>query len=47
MVIKSLRHLKVEDQLFSKLKEMKALLIDDDASVRGSLSLYIEGEGYH
>lgn len=33
--------------LFSKLKEMKILLIDDDEWIRDSLSLYFEGEGCH
>lgn len=33
--------------LFSKLKEMRILLIDDDEWIRDSLRLYLEGEGYH
>ena len=31
--------------LFSKLKDMKILLIDDDEWIRDSLGLYFEGEG--
>lgn len=31
--------------LFSKLKEMKMLLIDDDELIRDSLMLFFEGEG--
>ena len=31
--------------LFSKLKEMKILLIDDDEWIRDSLSLFFENEG--
>jgi CheY-like chemotaxis protein len=31
--------------LFRTLKNMKLLLIDDDAWIRGSLSLFFEGEG--
>jgi len=31
--------------LFSKLKEMKILLIDDDEWIRDSLTLFFEGEG--
>jgi DNA-binding NtrC family response regulator len=33
--------------LFSKLKQMKILLIDDDEWIRDSLSLFFEGEGCH
>ena len=33
--------------LFSKLKKMRILLIDDDEWIRDSLSLYFEGEGCH
>ena len=33
--------------LFSKLKMMRILLIDDDEWIRDSLSLYFEGEGCH
>ena len=33
--------------LFSKLKEMKILLIDDDKWIRDSLSLFFEYEGCH
>jgi len=33
--------------LFSKLKKMRTLLIDDDEWIRDSLSLYFEGEGCH
>ena len=33
--------------LFSKLKSMKVLLIDDDEWIRDSLSLFFEGEGCH
>ena len=33
--------------LYSKLKDMKLLVIDDDAWIRGSLSLFFEGEGCH
>ena len=33
--------------LYSKLKDMKLLLIDDDSWIRGSLSLFFEGEGCH
>jgi len=32
--------------LFSKLKEMKILLVDDDKWIRDSLSLFFEREGY-
>ena len=31
--------------LFSRLKEMKILLIDDDEWIRDSLTLFFEGEG--
>ena len=31
--------------LFSKLKKMKILLIDDDEWIRDSMSLFFEGEG--
>ncbi len=31
--------------LFTKLKDMKLLLIDDDEWIRDSLSLYFEGKG--
>jgi len=34
-------------ELFSKLKEMKILLIDDDEWIRDSLSLFLESEGCH
>ena len=34
-------------ELFSKLKEMKILLIDDDEWIRDSMSLFFEGEGCH
>ena len=33
--------------LYSRLKEMKILLIDDDEWIRDSLELYFEGEGCH
>ncbi|MBW1613749.1 MAG: response regulator [Deltaproteobacteria bacterium] len=33
--------------LFSKLKAMKLLLIDDDQWIRDSLSIFFEGEGCH
>ncbi len=33
--------------LFSKLKEMKILLIDDDEWIRDSLSLFFQSEGCH
>ncbi|MBC8359337.1 MAG: response regulator [Desulfobacteraceae bacterium] len=33
--------------LFTKLKEMKILLIDDDEWIRDSLSLFFENEGCH
>ena len=33
--------------LFSKLKEMRILLIDDDEWIRDSLSLFFESEGCH
>ena len=33
--------------LFSKLREMKILLIDDDEWIRDSLSLFFENEGCH
>lgn len=33
--------------LFSELKQMKTLLIDDDEWIRGSLRLFFEGEGCH
>ena len=33
--------------LFSRLKEMKILLIDDDEWIRDSLSIFFEGEGCH
>ena len=33
--------------LFSKLKEMKILLIDDDQWIRGSLNIFFESEGCH
>ena len=33
--------------LFSKLRQMKILLIDDDEWIRDSLGLYFEGEGCH
>ena len=33
--------------LFRRLKNMKLLVIDDDAWIRGSLSLFFEGEGCH
>jgi DNA-binding response OmpR family regulator len=33
--------------LFSKLKEMKIMLIDDDEWIRDSLSLFFESEGCH
>ncbi|MCK5192239.1 MAG: response regulator [Desulfobulbaceae bacterium] len=33
--------------LFSKLKEMKILLIDDDKWIRDSLSIFFEYEGCH
>ena len=33
--------------LFSKLREMKILLIDDDKWIRNSLSLFFESEGCH
>ena len=33
--------------LFSQLKKMKLLLIDDDEWIRDSLSLFFEGEGCH
>ena len=33
--------------LFTKLKEMKILLIDDDEWIRDSLSLFFESEGCH
>ena len=32
-------------ELFSKLRQMKILLIDDDEWIRDSLGLYFEGEG--
>jgi len=34
-------------ELFSKLKEMKILLIDDDEWIRDSMRLFFEGEGCH
>ena len=34
-------------ELFSKLRQMKILLIDDDEWIRDSLGLYFEGEGCH
>lgn len=33
--------------VFSRLKEMKILLIDDDEWIRDSMSLYFESEGCH
>jgi len=33
--------------LFSKLKKMRMLLIDDDEWIKDSLSLYFEAEGCH
>ncbi len=33
--------------LFSKLKEMKILLIDDDEWIRDSMNLFFEAEGCH
>ena len=33
--------------LFTKLKEMKILLIDDDEWIRDSLNLFFESEGCH
>ena len=33
--------------LYSKLREMSMLLIDDDEWIRDSLSIYFEGEGCH
>jgi len=33
--------------LFSELKEMNILLIDDDEWIRDSMSLFFEGEGCH
>ena len=33
--------------LFNKLKEMRTLLIDDDKWIRGSMSLFFQGEGCH
>ena len=33
--------------LFSKLKRMKILLIDDDELIRNSLTLFFEEEGCH
>jgi len=33
--------------LFSQLRQMKILLIDDDEWIRDSLELYFEGEGCH
>ena len=33
--------------LFSKLKNMKILLIDDDEWIRDSMQLFFEGEGCH
>jgi DNA-binding NtrC family response regulator len=33
--------------LFSKLRQMKTLLIDDDEWIRDSLSLFFKGEGCH
>ena len=33
--------------LFSKLKKMKILLIDDDEWIRDSLSVFFESEGCH
>ena len=34
-------------KLFSKLRQMKILFIDDDEWIRDSLKLYFEGEGCH
>jgi DNA-binding NtrC family response regulator len=34
-------------ELFSKLKKMKIMLIDDDEWIRDSLSLFLESEGCH
>ena len=34
-------------KLFSMLRQMKILLIDDDEWIRDSLGLYFEGEGCH
>ena len=34
-------------KLFSKLRQMKILLIDDDEWIRDSLGLYFEDEGCH
>ena len=33
--------------LFSKIREMKILLIDDDEWIRDSLSVFFEAEGCH
>ena len=33
--------------LYTRLKEMKILLIDDDEWIRDSLTLFFEGEGCH
>jgi DNA-binding NtrC family response regulator len=33
--------------LFTKLRDMKILLIDDDEWIRDSLTLYLESEGCH
>ena len=34
-------------ELFSKLRQMEIMLIDDDEWIRDSLGLYFEGEGCH
>lgn len=34
-------------ELFTKLKKMRTLLIDDDEWIRDSMSLFFEGEGCH
>ena len=33
--------------LFTKLRQMKILLVDDDRWIRHSLTLFFEGEGCH
>ena len=34
-------------ELYSKLKDMKILLIDDDEWIRDSLTIFLDGEGCH
>jgi len=43
--LSSFKEIKMD--LFSKLKEMNVLLIDDDEWIRGSMSLFFEGEECH